>query len=148
MKEPRMSPRFAFYICLLPSLISACANSKNKESECSGHSLNKIETSPLEFVGKIFCGEVLIRNSEGILRIVHSEDEQPSDDLALIILTRPARRIDVTGSSPKRFFIRARIEPQLDCFRALDPQTAPGNGETCVPYLRPIFFRLISSEAK
>jgi len=73
------------------------------------------------------------------VRVIRTLHEKPSDGLALLVTVDTRQLLGRVGQTPRRVHIRARIDPMESCF---EPPT--DNGETCVPYTKPVFFHLLS----
>lgn len=135
-----LSVVFTLFMCLTTGQGRA-AHGKH----CDTRSLLEVISKPLDYAGKRYCGEVIIRKFPRVIRIFQSVKEKPTYDLALLVTVNSAKLLEPLGRKPGRYYIEALVDPQAECFRALSEEESPGNGETCNPFVRPIFFHLISA---
>jgi hypothetical protein len=129
----------AVFIVMLTSS-AACASARPDSAECDTNSLEEILSDPLAYEGKIFCGDAFILRIGRTVRMLRTAREKPSEELAMIVTGESRHLPGRVGRKPRRFQIKARIDPMESCF-----QPPTDNGETCVPYTRPVFFHLLNA---
>lgn len=126
-------------------LLAGCAShysDTSESNECDVHSLASITANPLSFQNAVFCGEVFVWRFRGTMRITQTANELPSYDVAFLVPAEGRRWLGEIGDTPKQFFIRARVEPQVECFRQ---RTDPLDEEGCVPFRRPVHLYIMSA---
>lgn len=111
-------------------------------SRCQTSSLSSVIADPVSFQNKVYCGEAFIRRGERTIWILQSPDEEPSYDVSLLVAVDGRSRLGQIDETPSHFLIRARIDPQVECFAT---RTDPLDEEGCVPFRRPVYFHIISA---
>lgn len=112
---------------------------------CDTHALSSIIADPVSFQGKVYCGEAFIRRGERTIWVLQSPDEEPSYEVSLLVAVEGRRALGQVDERPKPFFIRARIDPQIECFVT---RTDPLDEEGCVPFRRPVYLHIISARRR
>lgn len=123
----------------LSATSGAPRHAKIDASGCDISSLSPIIENALHFNGKIFCGEVFVRNYNDTVRVIQRSDEEPSYDVSFLVPADGRRWLGLVDESSTLFFIRARVEPQVECFRT---RTDPLDEEGCVPFRRPVYLHI------
>lgn len=125
-------------------LLGGCAYSREASQidECDVHSLAIVAENPMPFQNKIFCGEAFVRIYRGTMRITPTSDEEPSYDITFLVPADGRRWLENINDVPQLFFIRARIDPQAECFRQ---RTDAPDEEGCLPFRRPVDLHITSA---
>lgn len=136
-----MKQQISIFSVLLLCLTAACATSaRSSSARCSVSQIDEVERSPVRYAGGMFCGEVLAVEYGRTARILGGAGEMPpSSDLALLVTSTTRRRLVGLSTAPRRYYVRARIEPDLECFSPSE------SGEDCSPYRRPVLMHILSA---
>jgi hypothetical protein len=121
----------------VPLLLASCATQAPGLHGCATQSLAEVTADPLRFDDRRFCGHAFAFQPGRELRLLQSAEETLSTDLVTVVTTKTRPLLGFAGDKPKLYYIRARVDPMEECFRAI-----PENGETCVPHRWPVFFHL------
>jgi hypothetical protein len=133
--------RIALLLLTAPWGLVGCAGVAGEDAACSTYSLGDLFADPLGYSGKTFCGEAYIYRVDRSVQILRGLEDVPSYDLALLVSSKTDRLLgELEKGRSALFYIRATIDPdpQMECFQPPDPT----NGETCVPWARPIMVNL------
>lgn len=127
--------------CFLCAAV-AC-RSTGETSRCMVRQIEEVVRNPLNYAGRVFCGEVFAVRYGATARILSSPSETPpSIDLAMVVTSRTRHMLVGLSEEPQRFYIEARVDPQTDCFVARE------GAERCFPYRRPVFMHVVSSQPR
>jgi hypothetical protein len=139
-----MTATLRFALALAGALIAfascACALGHAQPiSECSTDSLTKVASAPTSYAGKTFCGYVYAFRQDRTVRIVAAPTSEVSYDLVFLVTTRTVHRLTGVSETPYRYFVRAELEIQPECFIPSE------SGESCVPYSHPVFMNILAA---
>jgi hypothetical protein len=123
---------------------AACATtSGNGDSRCTVRSIDDVERDPLRYSEAVFCGDVYVVTYDRLARVLKNADESPtSSDLTMLVTSSSRGLLRDLSTTPSRFYIRARLRPQEQCF------VPSASGEECVPFSRPVFVNVLSAHSR
>lgn len=114
------------------------AHSTKVASRCEINNFNEVKRNPLTYAGKLFCGYVfIIQHSREIRILANANDSASSSDLVFLVTSASMTKLRGGFLNPRRYYIEARIDPQLPCF---EPS---GGDEDCSPFRRPVSVHLL-----
>jgi hypothetical protein len=117
--------------------IACAASGRPGSSRCTVVHIESVISNPVAHAGHTFCGEVYaVERSRIVYVLALPTEPSPLADPALLVTTRTIGRLQELSSVPQRYYIEARIDPQVECF------VAPVDDEECSPFRRPVFLHV------
>lgn len=139
--EIAMNPKFFIWIILIAGAFYADdLSSQPRHRRCDVMSMEEISREPLVHAGQIFCGYAFaFRHNRDLILSNRRHEIESVNEFSFIVTTETSHRIHGVSNSAQRFYIRAIVDPQRECFIPAE------SGESCVPYAHPIFMHIISA---
>lgn len=106
-------------------------------SRCTVRSIDEVARDPMRYSEALFCGEVYIVAYERTARVLNAGEAPPLDDPTMLVTSATRGLLRDLSTTPSRFYIEARIDPQVQCFLPSE------SGEDCSPYLRPVSIHIL-----
>jgi hypothetical protein len=107
------------------------------ETKCDQFDIDELTINPLDFSGKIFCGEARLVEYGRTVRLLPKQDGTlPSNDLAFLVTIKSRKLLPQLSDTPKKYYLEAMIVPQRQCF------LQSKSGEDCSPFRRPVFIHI------
>ena len=118
----------------LTAALVACATTRRDREACAVSSIDELFANPMAYAGRLFCGRASVVRLANELFVVRTFQDARSRDMVFIVTTRTGHHLRQVGSSPVTYWLEARVDPHAPCFQPPEPS----NGETCVPWIRPV----------
>ena len=140
--------KFAFALSLCASFmlaLMACSTGSQTAHRCDATSLEQVVANPLGYADRTFCGRAFAVRQENALvtRLVATPDSPiDNNQTVIIVATDGVRRLAGVTTNPAAYYVEARIDPVRRCWDT----PANANGETCVPFVKPVIFHVTDAK--
>jgi len=124
--------------------LGSCSTPSRTERKCDVTTLGPILTDTLAYSDRTFCGQAFaVRQAYSrVTRLLATPNDQISyDETAIVVATKGSQLLGAVTEVPTAYYIEARVEPIKRCWET----PSPDNGETCVPWVRPVIFHILKA---